>query len=152
VEGEGSAPEAARNLVTHIGSRVLPLEAGQLPAYHAAAVLAAGGLCALLDVACEVLGQIGLDRATALEALLPLSEGTLENLGAVGLPEALTGPVARGDAHVVARNLAAIQGPAARAVYQALAGRALALARQRGLPAAEADRVAAALAESPRAP
>jgi predicted short-subunit dehydrogenase-like oxidoreductase (DUF2520 family) len=55
----------------------------------------------------------------------------LANVAALGSEAALTGPVSRGDAEVLAGHLAALD-PEARAVYRALLAPLLQLARQQG--------------------
>jgi len=145
VEGDPAAVDVATQLAFAIGSRPLRLTADDLPAYHAAAVLASNALVALLADASAVLGGLGLPRESALAALLPLAMGTLDNLSAVGLPKALTGPIMRGDAAVVARNLAALTDPDIANTYRVLAHRTIVLARERGTPEADLARVVEAL-------
>ena len=60
--------------------------------------------------------------------------GTLDNLGALGLPNALTGPIARGDAGTVARHLQALAAldPDIAELYRELARFTLPIAEQTG--------------------
>ena len=68
-----------------VGARPVRLAPGSKAAYHAAAVLAAGGFVALLD-AIATLGRVaGLDEAGALAIYGPLIEGTLGNARALGI-------------------------------------------------------------------
>ncbi len=60
------------------------------------------------------------------EALLPLIRASVDNVDALGPGDALTGPVARGDADTVVRHLEAL-GPDDASTYRALAREALAL-------------------------
>ena len=64
----------------------------------------------------------------------PLVRETLDNVFALGTVRALTGPVARGDADVVQRQLAALESvdPQIAAAYRALNTIALTLARAQG--------------------
>jgi len=59
--------------------------------------------------------------------------GTVENLIKVGLPAALTGPIARGDVGTVERHLAALRtgAPQLLDMYAVAARRTLAVARQK---------------------
>jgi predicted short-subunit dehydrogenase-like oxidoreductase (DUF2520 family) len=113
--------------------------------YHAAAVVAAGGLVALMDLALSIAAAAGLSRKDALAGLLTLARGTLDNLERLGRTDAaLTGPIVRGDAAVVRRHLQALGRLPGdpRALYRALARRALALAQARpGGIAAGGDRL-----------
>jgi predicted short-subunit dehydrogenase-like oxidoreductase (DUF2520 family) len=76
--------------------------------YHAAAVMASGGITALASISFEMLERCGLSESGSKTVLLPLIEGTIANLSAVKAARALTGPVARGDAGTVEKNLKAI--------------------------------------------
>lgn len=100
-------------------------ETGRAP-YHAGAVLSAGLLVALLDGAVSALEEAGLERADALNALLPLSRSALRGVEARGLERGLTGPVVRGDVGVVQAHLEALP-PELGSLYRLLSRRALRL-------------------------
>ncbi|MBF5044128.1 DUF2520 domain-containing protein [Aggregicoccus sp. 17bor-14] len=106
-------------------------------AYHAGAVLSAGGVVSLASAAVEALGAAGLEPGAALAALLPLMRSALRGMEARGLAGGLTGPVRRGDAGVVAAHLAALPASVAE-VYRPLSRRALVLAGPQLSPAARA--------------
>ena len=124
-----------------IGARPVRLAPGSKAAYHAAAVLAAGGFVALLDAIAELGRVAGLDEAGSLAIYGPLIEGTLGNARALGIRAALTGPMTRGDVGTLDAHLAALRGPRARRrcdLYVAAARREIALAEARGALAPEA--------------
>jgi predicted short-subunit dehydrogenase-like oxidoreductase (DUF2520 family) len=52
-----------------------------------------------------MLSDCGLSREDALTALLPLIRGAVNALECKGLPDALTGPVVRGDSDTVSLHL-----------------------------------------------
>ena len=86
----------------------------------------------------------------APEILIVENYGTLANLGAGDFTAAITGPVARGDAGTVARNLAAVADvPGAAAVYRALGLEALRVATPR-LDESDVERVRRALDDPER--
>jgi predicted short-subunit dehydrogenase-like oxidoreductase (DUF2520 family) len=140
VEGESTGIEAARGLLAPAGIEPVPISASFKPLYHASAALASNALVALADAATDALSQAGLAPDAALEALLPLMEGTLANLRAVGLPAALTGPASRGDAETVASHLAALSAvaPGLVPLYVALAERTVDVATRQGRASHEA--------------
>jgi predicted short-subunit dehydrogenase-like oxidoreductase (DUF2520 family) len=122
--------------VLHLQVLEVP-EAGRA-AYHAGAVLSAGGAAALLSVAVEALGHVGIAENEALTALLPLMRSSLRGVEARGLARGLTGPIVRGDTGVVAAHLAALP-PEVAEVYRLLSLRSLRLAGSRLPPEALAD-------------
>ena len=105
-----------------LGLRPFRVAADQRAEYHAAATIASNHLVALLGQAARVADAAGVPA----EALLPLVRAAIDNVDALGAGDALTGPVARGDADTVARHLDALP-PDERATYRALAREALRL-------------------------
>jgi predicted short-subunit dehydrogenase-like oxidoreductase (DUF2520 family) len=99
--------------------------------------MSAGGLVALADAAVAALGAAGIAPDAALAALLPLMRSALRGVEARGLAGALTGPIVRGDAGVVAAHLGALPEEVTP-LYQLLSRRALRLAGNRLSPEARA--------------
>ncbi len=123
--------------------------------YHAAAVIASNYLNSLVLEAARVLSAIGWSREESLAALLPLIRGAVENLAAQGLPDALIGPIRRGDPDTVARHVVALEaltgasGERTRHVYRLLGEDALELASEAGLQPRTAAKIAAKLRATP---
>ncbi|MCK6526220.1 DUF2520 domain-containing protein [Myxococcota bacterium] len=113
-----------------LGCRAVEVPASGKALYHAAAVIASNLLVALEAVAVRTLDRAGVPRERGLEMLLPLVRGTVENLSRNSPERALTGPVARGDAAVVAAHLAALApgDPEAACLYRLLSAEALRIA------------------------
>ena len=121
------------DMAKSLGGKPLVLS-GDKAIYHASAVIASNYLVTLLDVAAGLWEQLGLTKADGLAALLPLVRGTVDNLEAVGLPTALTGPIARGDIGTVERHLAVVAKVAHQLlpVYKELARRTVPIAHAKG--------------------
>lgn len=135
VEGDGDAVDAASAIVRELGGHILLLSARDKALYHAACTLASNAFVALEWTAAGLLGRAGIGPDAAAEALLPLVQGTLQNVKSLGLEKALTGPVLRGDEGTVRRHLEALRSdPGARKIYVDLSRRVLELASKRGLP------------------
>ncbi|MBX3031315.1 MAG: DUF2520 domain-containing protein [Chloroflexi bacterium] len=117
-------------LVEAVGGRPIALPPDAKAAWHAAAVLSAGGVVALIDVIDELAAVAGLDPTTAHEVFQPLMRQAIANTGVLGTRTALTGPVVRGDGGTIAAHLAVIEerAPATREVYRALLRRQASLA------------------------
>jgi predicted short-subunit dehydrogenase-like oxidoreductase (DUF2520 family) len=136
IEADEPLRSTLREIVRRIGGEPLVLEAGDKPLYHAAAVLSSNYVVTLAAVAADLWSTFGLDRAHALRALLPLLRGTVDNLDEQGLPDALTGPIARGDITTVQRHLDALaaQQPETAALYRDLGRATVPLAGERRGP------------------
>jgi len=117
-----------------VGAEAVRLAPGTKSAYHAAAVLAAGGFVALLDAIAELGRVAGLDEAGSLAIYGPLIEQTLGNARALGIRAALTGPITRGDRGTLEAHLRTLRAhaPDVVALYVAAAEREIALAEARG--------------------
>ncbi len=139
IEGDDQLAALLAEMAEVIGAHPVRLASGSKAAYHAAAVLAAGGFVALLDAIAELGRVAGLDEAGAMAIYGPLIEGTLGNARALGIRAALTGPIARGDVGTLAAHLAALAAHAPDVVplYRAVADREVALAIARGTLAPE---------------
>jgi predicted short-subunit dehydrogenase-like oxidoreductase (DUF2520 family) len=140
VEGDDQLAALLADMADALGATAVRLAPGSKAAYHAAAVLSAGGFVALLDAIAELGRAAGLDEAGALAVYGGLIEQTLGNARALGIRAALTGPMTRGDVGTLARHLEAMErlAPAALPLYRAAAEREIALAESRGSLAPEA--------------
>jgi predicted short-subunit dehydrogenase-like oxidoreductase (DUF2520 family) len=139
IEADDQLAALLAEMAEVIGAHPVRLAPGSKAAYHAAAVLAAGGFVALLDAIAELGRVAGLDEAGALAIYGPLIEGTLGNARALGVRAALTGPIARGDVGTLDAHLAALEthAPDVLALYRAVAEREVELAVTRGTLAPE---------------
>jgi len=136
IEGGPAAVEAAGEIVRALRGHVLLLSEKDKPLYHAACTLASNAFVALEWTAAGILQQAGVTEDAAFAALLPLVQGTLQNVKSLGLEKALTGPVVRGDSATVRKHLEALgSDPGAREIYAAAGRLVLRLAAKRGLPA-----------------
>ena len=135
VEGDPEAVDVLRALVVTLGARALEMRPGGRALYHAAAAAASNFFVALMDYAQELMVRAGVAPGLALPALLPLVRGTIDNLEAIGLPHALTGPIARGDVGTVRRHLRALEDLPAElsGLYIHLARRTLHVAIQKAV-------------------
>ncbi len=134
LQGDPGALVIGRQLVADLNGHSIEIDKQQKPLYHAALCVASNYLVSLADTAVQMLRQTGMDESSALPLVLPLMQGTLDNLKTTGLPGALTGPISRGDADTVRKHLAALhQGPPELlACYRELGQQAQRVARAKG--------------------
>jgi predicted short-subunit dehydrogenase-like oxidoreductase (DUF2520 family) len=116
VDGDPAARELAKRLAAAWGGVPGEVPPAARPLYHFAATLAAGGVVTLLAAAGEIAGRLGLPEAVT-RGYLELARGAVAAAGRTldadrPLAAAITGPVARGDAATMARQLAALQASA----------------------------------------
>ncbi len=138
VEGQPQALTTLRPLFEAIGARWLPIDGQRKALYHAASVMACNYLVTLTDAALQCLAKAGIPSGQGLPALLPLLQGTLDNLQQLPPAEALTGPIARSDQPTIDRHLQALQQdmPHLLPAYQSLGELTVRLADHRLTPAA----------------
>jgi len=106
VAGSDARAEAlAAGLAEALGMKPFVIDEADRPLYHAAASMASNFLVTLEQNAAVLLADSGVEDPR--EVLAPLVRRTLENWIAHG-PEALTGPIARGDEATVSRHREAI--------------------------------------------
>jgi predicted short-subunit dehydrogenase-like oxidoreductase (DUF2520 family) len=140
-EGDAEAREAAVRIVNAAGGRLLEVHAADKARYHAACVFASNYVVACAAAATRLLADaVGVSREEARRALEPLWGGAVANLNDLGLPEALTGPIARGDLETLQSNLSVLDA-STRALYAHLGLEALALSRELGLDDMPADAI-----------
>ena len=125
----GSTPRAlgaARELAEALRMKSFEIADVDRAAYHAAASIASNFLVTLEDAAEIMLRTAGADRGI----LVPLVRATIDNWASVGAPEALTGPIVRGDEATVARQRGAIldRAPELVPLFDALCDRTRAIA------------------------
>ncbi len=141
IPGSTFAIEAEEPLLSTLSQMALALEgswvrlgAGDKVLYHAAAVFACNYLYTLVKLATDLWQNFGVSTAEATKALLPLLRGTLNNLENVGLPQCLTGPVARGDLGTIRSHLDALEraAPGLLSTYRELGTKTIPIALAKG--------------------
>jgi predicted short-subunit dehydrogenase-like oxidoreductase (DUF2520 family) len=136
IEASGPLHDTLTALVQALGCHPLSIPPGGRLLYHAAAHYAASfALCSLSETV-TLWKKLGFDEDDALRAVLPMLAGTIETAREKGLPGALAGPVSRGDAGIVVKQLALLQnlGGDHAALYALMSRRAVALAKRRVSP------------------
>jgi predicted short-subunit dehydrogenase-like oxidoreductase (DUF2520 family) len=108
VEGTDRAVAIASQMATDLGGKCLPLPTKGKTLYHASAVVASNYLVTLMNLACELMESAGIPSGEAFNVLKPLITGTLSNIEKSGIPQALTGPVMRGDLETLQRHITSI--------------------------------------------
>jgi predicted short-subunit dehydrogenase-like oxidoreductase (DUF2520 family) len=118
-------------LAGKLGLEPIHVQPADRAAYHAAASMASNFLVTLEAAAEQLAATAGIER----RMLVPLVRATVENWAKVGGQQALTGPVARGDAATVARQRDAVveRVPELAPLFDALTEATRGLASRRAL-------------------
>ena len=123
-----------KEMAASLRCRWIEIKASDKVIYHAAAVIACNYLVTLVKLADDLWETFGIPREQATQALLPLLKGTLNNIESVGIPQALTGPIARGDIDTVKKHITALQkeAPDALSTYCELGLQTIPIAQAKG--------------------
>jgi predicted short-subunit dehydrogenase-like oxidoreductase (DUF2520 family) len=108
VEAEEPLRSVLNEMARRLGGYSIELKPEDKVLYHASAVMACNYLVTLVKLSTDLWHSFGVSRPEAVRALMPLLKGTLNNLENIGIPDCLTGPIARGDIGTVQKHLAAL--------------------------------------------
>ncbi|MGA2064169.1 MAG: Rossmann-like and DUF2520 domain-containing protein [Thermoguttaceae bacterium] len=134
LEGDPQACEVLDQACRQSGGLVFRIDPALKTIYHAGTVFACNYLVTLVEIGLRCLERAGVDRETAAAMLRPLVAGAGENALSLGPVRALTGPIARGEASVVARQCEALGqwDPSLQRLYKVLGTWALELSAAKG--------------------
>jgi predicted short-subunit dehydrogenase-like oxidoreductase (DUF2520 family) len=134
LEAEEPLLKKLKDMATALGGHWVELKAGDKVLYHAAAVIACNYLVTLVKLATDLWQTFGVPPQKATQALLPLLGGTIHNIDTVGIPQCLTGPIARGDVGTIKKHLDALEqaAPHLVATYRELGLQTIPIAVAKG--------------------
>jgi predicted short-subunit dehydrogenase-like oxidoreductase (DUF2520 family) len=134
LEAEEPLLSMLKELIFLLNGNWVELKPGDKVLYHAAAVFACNYLVTLVKLALDLWLDFGVSAKEATRALLPLLTGTINNIDNVGLPDCLTGPVARGDSGTIERHLSALgtRSPSLLTTYKELGLQTIPIALAKG--------------------
>lgn len=134
LEAEEPLLKTLKEMATALGGQWIELKASDKVAYHAAAVIACNYLVTLVKLATDLWQTFAIPPQQATRALLPLIRGTLNNIDTIGIPQCLTGPIARGDSGTIKKHLDALEkiAPALLPTYKELGLQTIPIALAKG--------------------
>ena len=150
LEGDAVAIRVGRELVQRLKGRLLSLPTGEKVFSHLACVAASNFLVTLIGLGVSFLEHAEIPQEEGISALLPLIRGTLDNIEAVGIEKALTGPFARGDLETIRQHCDALRtlAPDQWSLYARLGLETIQLAEASGqLSARTAEQIRALLTQ-----
>jgi len=108
LEAEEPLLETLKDMAEALGGHWVVLKASDKVLYHASAVIACNYMVTLVKLASDLWQSFNIPPRQATQALLPLIRGTLHNIETIGIPNCLTGPIARGDTGTINKHLDAL--------------------------------------------
>ncbi len=134
LEAEEPLLTTLKEVAIVLGGHWIELAAKDKVIYHAAAVIACSYLVTLVKLATDLWQTFNIPPQEAVQALLPLVRGTIHNIETVGIPQCLTGPVARGDTGTIKKHIEALQNvaPAMLSTYRELGLQTIPIALAKG--------------------
>jgi len=117
IEADEPLFSTLRDMAVALGGTWVKLGPGDKVLYHAAAVISCNYLVTLVKLATDLWKQFGVEPQQATQALMPLLQGTLNNISSVGIPDCLTGPIARGDTGTINKHISALEQTSPEALF-----------------------------------
>jgi len=134
LEAEEPLLSILKGMATALDGHWVELKASDKVVYHAAAVIACNYMVTLVKLATDLWQTFAVPPHQATQAILPLLRGTINNIDTVGIPQCLTGPIARGDVGTVKKHINALQkiAPSLLPTYQELGIQTIPIALAKG--------------------
>jgi len=148
LEGSTKAQQASKAIIKKLSGHSFVIKEEDKPLYHAACSIASNFLLILLESASSLLQKLGNSPEQALKILLPLVQGTLQNVKNFNTRTALTGPIARGDIKTISSQLEALRKhPPHYEMFLKLASQTLEMAIQKNKISSQNAKIFKALLE-----
>ncbi len=130
IEGDSETRATLEHAFSAIGGRLFEINPGSKLTYHAASVMVSNYLNALIESGLNCYQLAGIDREVSSQLIEPILRNTCEDIIDNGPLAALTGPIARGDWKIVAREIDKLNAvdPALGKIYQTMGKATLTLA------------------------
>ena len=109
IEAEEPLKSTLIDMAETLDGNWIELKAEDKVAYHAAAVFSCNYLVTLVKLATDLWETFSIPPEQATKALLPLLRGTLNNIENIGIPNCLTGPIARGDTGTITKHIRTLE-------------------------------------------
>lgn len=152
IEGNDAAVTVLRAAFSALDCQTVTISSEQKTLYHAGSVFACNYLTALMDLSLQCFAGAGMQEEEALALLRPIVMQTARNNMDLGPGASLTGPIARGDATTVEKQLAVLTetSPLLAENYRQLGLACVELARRGPLADDAAEKLEAILNGNPQ--
>ncbi|MCX6012642.1 MAG: DUF2520 domain-containing protein [Chloroflexi bacterium] len=140
LEGNGIIVDQLIDMAKALKGSWVRLGAGDKVLYHAAAVMACNYVVTLMKMATDLWKTFDVPAHDATQSLVPLLQGTVNNINNIGIPHCLTGPIARGDVGTIKKHIIALKekAPEILSTYKELGIKTIPIAVEKGTLSKEA--------------
>jgi len=122
LEGDQTAVSMARTIVRRLGGESFAIQKKDKPLYHALGAFVSPLIIAQMATVERIGRELGLKARQTRRTVAPILQQTIRNYIAHGPAAAFSGPMVRGDAETVRKNLSALKRVrGAEEIYRALA-------------------------------
>jgi predicted short-subunit dehydrogenase-like oxidoreductase (DUF2520 family) len=132
LSGQAQMVEQAEKIVKAFGGKSFTILDKDKALYHAAACIVSNYTVSLTHWASQIYGRLGLSPEESAAALLPLLQGTVNNIREMGPTQGLTGPISRGDGITVNAHIGALESQTEKRLYKELGLYTLGVALEKG--------------------
>jgi len=108
IEGTDQRLTAVEEILATTGNRYFRILPENKRLYHLSACIFSNYLVTLMACGLEALSHSGIRPEEGFSAMLPLIQGSIDNIARMGPAKSLTGPIARGDVTTVEAHLNAM--------------------------------------------
>ena len=112
LDGDVEAIRLGEKIVNEFGGKTFIVPSDKRAIYHAAACIASNYFVTLIHSAIVLFEQFNMEEHDAIQALLPLIQGSIDNIKKNGCGNSLTGPISRGDIETVTKHIKGIKAMA----------------------------------------
>ncbi|WP_396136466.1 Rossmann-like and DUF2520 domain-containing protein [Clostridium sp. SHJSY1] len=105
IEGHNKHIDFFKDMFQKLGNKTKIITIKDKAKYHTASVVVSNHVIALVDEAICLLHEYGFNEKEAIEALTPLINNNIANIGVKGIIQSLTGPVERNDSETIEKHL-----------------------------------------------
>jgi len=109
LEGPEERMDDVKEIFRRTGNRTFVIDKNRKALYHASNVMVSNLVTALLSIGIKSFEKCGVSEGEALNAMLPLIRGNIENIAKKGFPDSLTGPAERNDIDTIIKHLEVLE-------------------------------------------
>ncbi|MQF87288.1 MAG: DUF2520 domain-containing protein [SAR202 cluster bacterium] len=141
IEAESPLKEILYEMTLRVNGIPLEIPSEMRALYHASSVMSCGYLATLFHSAWQTWISAGLSKERGLDAVLKIMRSTLDAIEEHGFPDAVTGPIVRGDKETVNAQLGSIRKyqPSLVGFYEQISLLSIKMAQDYGIAGVEQD-------------